>query len=65
MRICIELQIFYVVHQNRHVLKDVSWKDRKAVAADLKTIYRSLIEEAARMAACHESELYTENFTGL
>jgi transposase-like protein len=31
----------------RNSLKFVSWKDRKAVAADLKKIYRSLTVEEA------------------
>ena len=38
-----------VVHQIRNSLKYVSYKDRKAVAADLKNIYRSVTEEEARM----------------
>ena len=38
-----------VVHQIRNSLKYVSWKDRKAVAADLKNIYRSVSEEEARL----------------
>jgi len=36
-----------IVHMVRNSLRFVSWKDRKAVAADLKKIYRSLsVEEA-------------------
>lgn len=34
----------------RHSLKFVSWKDRKAVAADLKEIYRSVTVEVAEKA---------------
>ena len=37
-----------VVHQIRNSLKYVSYKDRKAVAADLKNIYYSVTEEEAR-----------------
>ena len=38
-----------IVHMVRNSLKFVSWKDRKAVAADLKKIYRSVtVEEAER-----------------
>jgi transposase-like protein len=33
----------------RNSLKDVSWRDRKAVAADLKDIYQSISEEEARL----------------
>lgn len=38
-----------IVHMVRNSLKFVSWKERKAVAADLKKIYQSLtVEEAER-----------------
>lgn len=38
-----------IVHMVRNSLKYVSWKDRKAVAADLKLIYRSAtVDEAER-----------------
>lgn len=36
-----------IVHMVRNSLKYVSWKDRKAMAADLKTIYRSATETEA------------------
>ena len=36
-----------IVHMVRHSLKFVSWKDRKAVVADLKKIYRSLTVDEA------------------
>lgn len=36
-----------IVHMVRNSLKFVSWKDRKAVAADLKRIYQSLTVEEA------------------
>jgi len=39
-----------IVHQVRNSLKYVSYKDRKAVAADIKEIYRSNDEESARFA---------------
>ena len=39
-----------IVHQLRNSLKYVNWKDRKAIAADLKTIYSAPTEEAARIA---------------
>lgn len=41
-----------IVHMVRHSLRFVSWKDRKAVAADLKKIYTSAtVEEAERELA--------------
>jgi putative transposase len=40
----------YLNHQLRNSLKYVNWKDRKALAADLKTIYSAPTEEAARIA---------------
>lgn len=39
-----------VVHMVRHSLNYVSWKMRKAVAADLRTVYASPTLEAARAA---------------
>ena len=39
-----------IVHQLRNSLKYVNWKDRKAIAADLKTIYSAPTEQAARIA---------------
>jgi len=39
-----------IVHQIRNSLKYVSYKDRKAVVADLKPIYRATIEEEAMLA---------------
>lgn len=34
-----------IVHMVRNSLRYVSWKDRKAVASDLKTLYRAVTEE--------------------
>jgi transposase-like protein len=39
-----------IVHQVRNGLKYVSWKDRKAVAADLRTIYTAPTAESAKVA---------------
>lgn len=39
-----------IVHQLRNSLKYVNWKDRKQIAADLKTIYSAPTEAAARTA---------------
>lgn len=38
-----------IVHMVRNSLRFVSWKDYKAVTADLKRIYQSMTEEEARM----------------
>jgi putative transposase len=39
-----------IVHMVRNSLKYVTWKDYKAVAADLKEVYRASTEDAARIA---------------
>ena len=39
--------LYPIVHMVRNSLKYVSWRDRKAVAADLKDIYQSISEEEA------------------
>lgn len=39
-----------IVHQLRNSLKYVNWKERKAIAADLKTIYSAPTQKAARAA---------------
>ena len=39
-----------IVHQLRNSLKFVNWKERKQIAADLKTIYSAPTEQAARLA---------------
>lgn len=39
-----------IVHQIRNSLKFVSWKDRKAVASDLKPVYTAPTEEEAQLA---------------
>ncbi len=38
-----------LIHQVRHSLSYVSWKDRKAFVADLKTIYQAPTREAAEL----------------
>jgi len=47
-----------VVHQIRHSLRFVPYKDRRAVAADLKRVYTA----ADRDAAEHELERFAENW---
>jgi transposase-like protein len=39
-----------IVHQIRSSLRYVSWKDRKAVAKDLRTVYTASTEEDAQLA---------------
>lgn len=51
-----------IVHMVRNSLKFVSWKDRKAVAADLKKIYRSLTVEEAEQELASFAELWDEKY---
>ncbi len=45
-----------IVHMVRNSLRFVTWKHRKAVAKDLKTIYRSATEQEAELALAHFAE---------
>ncbi|WP_320034361.1 IS256 family transposase [Halarcobacter sp.] len=65
-----------IVHQIRSSLRYVSWKDRKAVAKDLKTVYQASTEEDAQLALTsfndiwgkkypHISQSWTNNWTEL
>lgn len=65
-----------IVHQIRSSLRYVSWKDRKAVAKDLKTVYTATTEEDAQSALLefndiwgkkypHISQSWTNNWTEL
>ena len=47
-----------IVHMVRNSLKFVSWKDRKAVAADLKRIYQSVTADEAEL----ELEVFAEKW---
>lgn len=51
-----------IVHMVRTSLKYVSWKERKAVAADLKTIYTAPNEEAAEQALTAFETKYRDRF---
>ena len=51
-----------IVHQVRNTLKYVPDKDRKAFAADLKTIYHASDEEKARQALDHVAEKWTVKY---
>ena len=52
----------YIVHQVRNTLKYVPDKDRKAFAADLKTIYHASDEEKARQALDRVCAKWTEKY---
>ena len=54
-----------IVHMVRHSLKYVSWKDRKAVAADLKQIYQSLTVDQAQQALDEFSERWDEKYPSI
>ena len=51
-----------IVHQVRNTLKYVPDKDRKAFAADLKTIYHASDEEKARLALNRVTEKWTTKY---
>lgn len=51
-----------IVHMVRNSLKFVSWKDRKAVAADLKKIYRSLTVDEAESELAHFAQTWDEKY---
>lgn len=52
-----------IVHQVRNTLKYVPDKDRKAFAADLKTIYHAADEEKARQALDRVCAKWTEKYS--
>jgi len=51
-----------IVHMVRNSLKFVSWRDRKAVAADLKKIYRSLTVDEAEQELAAFAEMWDEKY---
>jgi putative transposase len=52
-----------IIHQVRNSLKYVSWKDYKAVTADLKQIYRSATEDEALQELEKFSEKWDEKYS--
>lgn len=54
-----------IVHMVRHSLKFVSWKDRKACAADLKEIYRSLTVDEAEQALAAFAATWDEKYPSI
>ena len=51
-----------IIHQVRHSLTYVSWKDRKAFVADLKTIYQAPTREAAEERLLELDERWGERY---
>lgn len=51
-----------IVHMVRNSMKYVSWKDYKAVSADLKTIYQSATEDDALLALDVFAERWDEKY---
>ena len=51
-----------IVHMVRNSLRYVAWKERKAVAADLKAIYQSVTVEEAELELDHFGEKWDERF---
>ena len=51
-----------IVHMVRNSLKFVSWKDRKAVAADLRKIYRSLTVDEAEQELAAFANTWDEKY---
>ncbi len=51
-----------IIHQVRNSLKYVSWKDYKAVTADLKSIYRSAAEDEALEELVKFGEKWDEKY---
>jgi putative transposase len=51
-----------IIHQVRQSLTYVSWKDRKAFVADLRTIYQAPTREAAEMRLLELSERWSATY---
>ncbi|WP_019529925.1 IS256 family transposase [Dasania marina] len=51
-----------IVHMVRNAMKFVPWKDYKAVAADLKRIYKSATEEEALQALAQFAERWDDKY---
>ncbi len=54
-----------IVHQIRNSLKFVSWKDRKAVAKDLKSVYSALNEEDAQLALIEFDDVWGNKYPNI
>lgn len=51
-----------IVHQIRSSLRYVSWKDRKAVVADLKTVYTAATQEDAQTALMEFNDIWGKKY---
>lgn len=51
-----------IVHQIRSSLRYVSWKDRKAVVADLKTVYTAATQEDAQTALMEFNDIWDKKY---
>ncbi len=54
-----------IVHQIRSSLRFVSWKDRKAVAKDLKPVYTALNEEDGQLALAEFNDTWGEKYPNI
>ncbi len=54
-----------IIHMVRNSLRYVSWKDYKAVTADLKSIYKSASEEEARIELERFAEKWDEKYPNI
>ena len=54
-----------IVHQIRSSLKFVSWKDRKAVAKDLKAVYTAYSEEDAQLALTDFNDIWGKKYPNI
>ena len=54
-----------IVHQIRSSLKFVSWKDRKAVAKDLKSVYSAHNEEDAQLALTEFNDIWGSKYPNI
>jgi transposase-like protein len=54
-----------IVHQIRNSLKFVSWKDRKAVAKDLKSVYTAYNEEDGQLALTEFNDIWGKKYPNI
>ena len=54
-----------IVHQIRNSLKFVSWKDRKAVAKDLKAVYTAYTEEDGQLALTEFNDIWGKKYPNI
>jgi transposase-like protein len=54
-----------IVHQIRSSLKFVSWKDRKIVAKDLKSVYTAYTEENAQLALTDFNDIWGKKYPNI